>query len=109
MIRRCVLILDVLILAVLLTGCMKQFRADIPYTDLVIPAPDFSTAPFVTTAEVNLRSGLEDETEVVAVLPEGTPVVPVGIGSECVCWKVASPQGVGWLYTRYIAGRQADE
>jgi|SRR5215469_8781954 len=98
-----------LILAVLLTGCQKQFRADIPYTDLVIPEPDFAAARFVTTAEVNLRSGLEDETSVVAVLPEGTPVVPVGIGSECKCWKVTSPAGVGWLYTSYIAGPLNEE
>jgi hypothetical protein len=64
----------------------------------------------VTTAEVSLREGLEDETPVIAVLGEGTPVVPVGIiGSECPCWKVATPAGTGWVYTRYLAPRSFAE
>ena len=61
------------------------------------------TAKFQTVAEVALRSGQDDDSGVVAMLPKGTPVVPVGwVGSECVCWKVDTPQGTGWLYTRYI-------
>ena len=91
--------------ALLLAGCLQQHRVDIPYTSIVIPEPDYPNTRFITTAEVNLRKGLEDETGVVAVLPEGTPVEPILVGSECNCWKVATPNGVGWLYKSYIKVR----
>lgn len=66
---------------------------------------------FVTTADVDLRSGQEDDSSVVARLPEGTPVVPAGqVGSHCnSCWKVSTPQGTGWVYTRYLTTREAGE
>jgi uncharacterized protein YraI len=68
-----------------------------------IMQPDMTTAKFQTVAEVALRSGQDDESSVVAMLPKGTPVAPVGwVGAECVCWKVDTPQGTGWLYQRYI-------
>jgi hypothetical protein len=71
---------------------------------------DMTTAKFQTVAEVALRSGQDDEASVVAMLPKGTPVVPVGwVGAECMCWKVDTPQGTGWLYTRYLDLRRLDE
>ena len=78
----------------------------IPGTGYMVGTPDFANAHFATTTEVALRSGQEDEDPVVAILPKDTPVVLAGVtGSECVCVKVATPEGVGWLYTRYIALR----
>jgi len=66
-------------------------------------APD-RPAEFFTNADVELRSGQGEEATVVAMLPRGTPVVPAGwVGSECrSCWKVETPQGKGWVYTRFL-------
>lgn len=76
---------------------------EVPFTGLMVPTPDFSAAKFVTRAEVALRSGEDDESSIVATLPEGTPVVFAGnSGGECMCSRVATPAGVGWLYDRYI-------
>jgi hypothetical protein len=76
---------------------------EIPFTGIMVPTPDFASAKFETIAEVALRASEEDESRVVAVVPEHTPVVLAGTtGGECVCVRVATPQGVGWLYTRYI-------
>ncbi|HVC52129.1 MAG TPA: SH3 domain-containing protein [Stellaceae bacterium] len=64
---------------------------------------------FYTNATVALRSGQDDESEMVAMLPRGTPVIPVGqVGGECTCWKVETPQGTGWLYTQFISLRLSD-
>jgi uncharacterized protein YraI len=98
-----------LVLGLILAACKQTPTIDIPLTGIVLPEPDFANAHFVTTAEVNLRSGMEDETSVVAVLPAGTPLVKVIVGSECTCWKVAAPQGTGWLYRSYIAMREPPE
>ena len=60
---------------------------------------------FVTNQEAPLRRFQTPDSAVVAVLPKGTPVVPTGrTGSECVCWRVATYAGTGWLYTRFIDG-----
>jgi hypothetical protein len=59
---------------------------------------------FVTTDEIALRDGAEDESPVVAILPKGTPVAPVGVNSECVCWEVEALGHTGYVYTRYLAG-----
>lgn len=76
---------------------------EVPYTGYVVGNPDFAHAPFVTNAEVALRRTEEDESSVVAMVPEGTPVVPVGsTGGECMCWRVTTPQGTGWVYNRYL-------
>jgi hypothetical protein len=65
----------------------------------------FPHSQFVTVADVDLRSGQHDDSSVIARLPKGTVVTPIGqMGSECSsCWRVDSPQGVGWLYTYYLA------
>lgn len=76
---------------------------EIPYTGIMVPAPDFANAKFETIAEVALRSSQEDESRVVAMLPEHTPVVLAGTtGGECTCVRVATPEGVGWLYSQSI-------
>jgi hypothetical protein len=81
--------------ALILGGCFDRSTA------LVF----FPHSQFVTVADVNLRSGQDDESSVVARLPKGTVVTPIGqSGSECsACWRVDTPQGVGWLYTAYLA------
>jgi uncharacterized protein YraI len=106
-VRRCVLIAGAL-----LSGCTPTAvpSFEIPGTGTIVPAPDFAAAPFATTTEVSLRAGQEDDTRIIAVLPQGTPVVPAGVvGSECPCWKVATPAGTGWVYTRYLALRSYAE
>jgi hypothetical protein len=103
------------ILAFLLAGCagvnVTVNSLDFPPTALGWEQADFTTARFVTTAEVALRDGQEEEeAHVVAMLPEGTPLVPSGArGGECTCWRVHTPAGTGWLYTRYIALRLPPE
>jgi len=79
----------------MLGGCIDSFS-----TFVVFPH-----AQFVTIADVDLRSGQDAETSVVAHLPKGTVVNPLGqSGSECnSCMRVDTPQGSGWLYTRYLA------
>ena len=65
----------------------------------------FPHSQFVTLADVNLRSSQDDDSSIVARLPKGTVVTPIGqSGSECnSCWRVDTPQGAGWLYTYYLA------
>ena len=79
----------------LLTGCFDKA------TGLVW----FPHSPLVTIADVDLRSGQDDESAVVGRLAKGTVVTPIGqAGSECnSCVRVDTPEGVGWLYTRYVA------
>lgn len=79
----------------LLSGCFDRF------TPLVL----FPHSQFVTIADVDLRSGQEDDSSVVAHLAKGTVVTPIGqMGSHCSsCWRVDTPQGIGWLYTTYLA------
>jgi hypothetical protein len=82
------------ICAFVLAGCFDRF------TPLVL----FPHSQFVTVADVDLRSG-QDESSIVAHLSKGTVVAPIGqMGSECNdCWRVDTPQGIGWVYTRYLA------
>jgi hypothetical protein len=76
---------------------------EVPFTGIMASTPDFANAKFETLAEVSLRASEEDESRIVATVPEHTPVVLAGTtGGECVCVRVATPQGVGWVYTRYI-------
>ncbi len=79
----------------LLAGCLTP-----PLATLFAP-PVYN---FVTTDEVALREDAEDESHVIAMLPRGTPVAPVGVNSECNCWQVEALGHTGYLYTRYIAG-----
>ena len=78
----------------------------IPGTTIMVPTPNFANANFMTMAEVGLRSGQDEESPVTTVVPEGTPVVLAGVtGSECLCEKIATPLGVGWVNTRYVGLR----
>lgn len=71
---------------------------EVPFTGVMVPTPDFAAALFETNTEIALRSGEDYESSVVATLPEGTPVVPAGTtGGECMCTRVATPLGTGWL------------
>jgi hypothetical protein len=46
---------------------------------------------------------------VTAVLPKGTPVERLGtLSSSCECYLVSTPEGVGWVYTRYLQLQLAD-
>ena len=81
--------------ALVLGGCFDRF----------MPLVLFPHSQFVTLYDIDLRSGQEDESSVVARLPKGTVVTPIGqMGSECSsCWRVDTPQGIGWVYIRYLA------
>lgn len=86
----------VLASTLLLAGCFDRFQ------QLVL----FPHSQFVTTNDVDLRSGQDDESSIVAHLPKGTVVTPIGqVNSEATtaCWRVETPQGVGWVYTAYLA------
>jgi hypothetical protein len=80
---------------VALGGCFDKFTA------LVW----FPHSSFVTITDVDLLDGQEHDSGVIARLPKGTVVNPIGqSGSHCnSCMRVATPEGVGWLYTRYMA------
>ena len=84
-----------LAVGLLLAGCFDRF----PQLAL------FPHSQFVTTADINLRSAEDDGSSIVARLPKGTAVTPIGqVGSECgACWRVDTPQGVGWVYTVQLA------
>jgi hypothetical protein len=83
MIRRAIFVL-----AVLLSGCV-----------------DTQPVEFATNQQVALRERQAEDSPVIAVLPKGTPVVPIGpVSSDCACWKVGTYAGTGWLYTRFIDG-----
>jgi hypothetical protein len=86
---------------VLLTGCFDQS------TGLVW----FPHSQLVTIADVDLLSGQDDDSPVVARLAKGTVVTPIGqSGSHCnSCVRVDTPDGVGWLYTRYVTPTPPEE
>jgi hypothetical protein len=85
----------------LLTGCFDKATALVwfPHSQLV------------TIADVDLRDGQDDESPVVARLSRGTVVTPIGqSGSHCnSCVRVDTPDGVGWLYTRYVTPTPPEE
>lgn len=99
-----------LVLLLLTVGCgVPNSSFQIPFAGIVIPQFTDTGTRYVTTDEVTLRSDQEDESKPVAVLPRGTPIVPIGIvGAECDCWKVSSSAGSGWLYTRYITSENTE-
>ena len=70
-----------------------------------------NTPQFITVADVEMRSGQEDEDSVVAVIPKGTVVEMVNeVAKETMMeMKVSAPQGTGWVYNRYIALREPPE
>jgi hypothetical protein len=58
---------------------------------------------------VQLHSLLDENGPVTAVLPKGTPVERLGtLSSSCECYLVSTPEGVGWVYTRYLQLQLAD-
>jgi len=65
---------------------------------------------YFTNNTVALRSSQEDDAEVVAWLPKGMQVVPDGVvGSHAnSTWKVDTPMGTGWVYTRYLTLKLTD-
>ena len=79
----------------LLAGCVTP-----PLATLFAP-PVYN---FVTTDEIALREDAEDESHVIAMLPRGTPVAPIGVNSECNCWQVEAAGHTGYVYNRYLAG-----
>lgn len=84
------------------------FAAGLPLAGCFDRVPQLALFPhsqFVTTADINLRSSEGDASSIVAQLPKGTVVTPIGqVGSECAaCWRVNTPDGVGWVYSLYLA------
>jgi uncharacterized protein YraI len=79
----------------LLAGCLT------PALQSVVAEPVYN---FETTEEIALREGPEDEDPVVAHLPAGTRVAPVGVNSECNCWQVEAHGHTGYVYTRHLRG-----
>ena len=67
-----------------------------------LPA-QYAAASFVTNAEVPLRFAPADTSATVALLPAGTPLLPLDTSPGK--WRVDSPLGVGWVYTGYIGAR----
>lgn len=57
-------------------------------------------AHWVTTARANLRA--RPRGRIIAVLPRGTPVRPIGPGLRF--WvHVHTPKGNGWVFRRFVA------
>ena len=67
-------------------------------------APHQQVSRYFTRDDVALRSGQEDGAPIIARLPKGTEVVPVGVVSSHSnsTWKVDTPMGTGWVFTRYL-------
>jgi hypothetical protein len=94
-IRRLPTVAFTVIVCGLLAGCLT------PALETVFAEPVYN---FETTEEIALREGPEDEDPVVAHLPAGTRVAPVGVNSECNCWKVEALGHEGYVYTRHLTG-----
>ena len=94
-IRRLPAVAFTIIACGLLAGCLTP-----PLASLVAD-PVYN---FETTEEIALREGPEDEDPVVAHLPAGTRVAPVGVNSECNCWEVEAHGHTGYVYTRHLRG-----
>jgi hypothetical protein len=70
---------------------------------------DYASSEFMTNQDVALRLTQADDSTITARVPRGTPVERLGwVGGECECWLVATPNGVGWVYTRFLALHLAD-
>jgi hypothetical protein len=69
-----------------------------------------SIAQYFTNQDVALLSGQGEDSSVVAWLPRGTPLIPAGqVNSHGMPnWKVETPMGTGWVFTRFIDMRLAD-
>ncbi len=73
-------------------------------------APHQQVSQYFTRDAIALRAGQEDDATIVAWLPRGTEVVPVGaVGSHNnSTWKVETPMGTGWVFTRYLRLQLSD-
>ncbi|MBV8776622.1 MAG: hypothetical protein JO032_19265 [Alphaproteobacteria bacterium] len=78
--------------ALLLGGCARE-----------------GVSTFTTNQDVVLRMTQADDSAITARVPRGTVVQRWGwVGSECECWLVTTPQGTGFVYTRYLDMHLAD-
>jgi hypothetical protein len=66
---------------------------------------------FFVVDDTPLRSGEDDEASVVAIVPRGTLVEPEGEFSKeaQLEMKVSTPQGNGWVYSRFVRMREPPE
>lgn len=65
---------------------------------------DYAAAPFRTKCKAELRTGRIAESRTLAVLPEGTPVVPIDSPPRRAEWRhVETPAGTGWIRGETIA------
>jgi hypothetical protein len=70
---------------------------------------NYATSEFTTNADVALHLSQADDSSITARVPRGTPVERLGwVGGECECWLVSTPNGIGWVYTRYLDLHLAD-
>ena len=70
---------------------------------------DYAKSEFTTNQDVALRLTQADDSAITARVPRGTPVERLGwVGGECTCWLVATPNGIGWIYTYYLDLHLAD-
>jgi hypothetical protein len=70
---------------------------------------NYQNSEFTTNQDVVLRATQADEAPITARVPKGTPVERLGwVGGECVCWLVATPYGIGFVYTRFLDMHLAD-
>ena len=56
----------------------------------------------VAIGALNLRAGPSDAAPIETSLPGGTPVTLAG-GGNGGWWRVRTPYGMGWVYSRYLA------
>jgi hypothetical protein len=70
---------------------------------------NYESSEFTTNQDVVLRASQADDARITARVPKGTPVERLGwVGGECVCWLVATPYGIGFVYTRFLDLHLAD-
>ena len=70
---------------------------------------NYANSEFMTNQDVALRLTQADDSAITARVPRGTPVKRLGwVGSECECWLVSTPNGIGWVHTRYLDLHLAD-
>jgi hypothetical protein len=89
---RLVMSLALMVAALLLGGCVN-----------------YANSEFTTNQDVALRLTQADDSAITARVPRGTPVERLDwVGGECTCWLVATPNGIGWIYTYYLDLHLAD-
>lgn len=72
-------------------------------------ARDSHQVQFYTSTNVALRASESEDSATVAMLPPGMSVVPLGrTGGHCMCWRVETPRGTGWVEESLISIRLND-